>query len=208
MGIVNLFTSLALMSPGAYANNELESVEVYPSGSRELMLQNASIEQTRLAKEIPQTVILRVNKRDPKKIEVAFLKEKVSEGKVQKVKADFQKLVEDSELRGISYNSSNELEATSSTSSWGWRPGWGGGWGGWGGWGRWAGWRPGWGWGGGGWYRPPYWGGVAVGYPVYPSYATSYGYGCPNVYYYGYSYPYCPYAGWSSGGWVNVAFRW
>lgn len=207
MGMLNLFTSLVLMSPGVFANSELDRAEVFPDSSREYMLRQASPEQARLAKALPQTVIVRISQKDPKKMEVAFLRDKISAENVAKVKADFQKLAENSEVRGLAYDSTNELDATSSTSTWGWRPGWGGGGWGWGGgWGRWGGWRPGWGWGGGGWVRPNWGWPAAVVYPTYPSYA--YGYGCPNVYYYGYSYPYCPYAGWTSGGYVNVAFRW
>lgn len=76
------------------------------------------LEQKRLSAHLPQTLIIREDTRDPSKIEVAHVKDHVPAG--QKVEhMTFEKMALNSEVRGISYDTGNELDVTSSTNSWG-----------------------------------------------------------------------------------------
>ncbi len=152
-----------------------------------------SQKQIELAKDLPQTVVIRTYKNDPTKVEVVQLKEKVPAGK-KIANLKFQQLALNGEVQKTEMNSSNELDVTSSTSSWGFAIGYGGNYG-------YAG------------YRSPYLTGYGYNRPYYGSYyGGGYGYYRPNYYnnyssyytapyyastYYGYNYGYQPYYGYS-----------
>lgn len=149
-----------------------------------------SADQIEKAKDLPTTVVVRQSKSDPSKIEVVHLKEHLPKGKILS-NLKFEKAAMNSEAHGIAFDSGNELDKTSSTSSW--RFGWGGyGMGGWGG-GMGYGYGMGYGWG-----RPYYGMGMGWAYPYY-NYA---GYGYGYYPYWGYSDMYWNYAycGWGYGG--------
>lgn len=139
-------------------------------------------------------------------VEVARVNEKIPAGKAVPANLKFQKLAMNSEVKNQDVNSSNELDATSSTSSWGFAGGgiavgprggaiaWRGG--AWGGRGYYGGYRyPGYGYG----YGYPAYGygyGAAYGYGGYGcGYASSYGCYTPPVYATTVGYAYQPYYG-------------
>jgi hypothetical protein len=65
---------------------------------------------------LPQTTVIRVNNQT-KEVEVVHLTAKLNKG--QKVEgAKFEKVAVNTEIAGIKFDASNELDATSSTSSW------------------------------------------------------------------------------------------
>jgi hypothetical protein len=155
-------------------------------------------EQIAKSQDLPGTIVVRTSKTDPNDVQVAFLKEKLKPGQKPK-KLKFQKVALNREIQGIAYDSTNELDTTSSTSSWafgwgGWgggvRVGWGGGWNrGWGG--GWnSGWNSGWSNGCGNWCQPR----IVYASFVYP-YQSYYGWGGG-----GYNYSNCGWGGWG-GGW-------
>lgn len=67
-----------------------------------------------LAKDLPKTTVIRVSKKDPTKIEVVHLKEHLQPG----TKISFEELAMKSETTQMDVTAANELDATSSTSSW------------------------------------------------------------------------------------------
>lgn len=76
-----------------------------------------SEEQIALSKNLPRTTIIRVSKTDPSKIEVVHSDKALKPG--QKLKnPKFQEMALDGEQSGVVVTAGNELDATSSTSSW------------------------------------------------------------------------------------------
>lgn len=91
-----------LIVTGAFAMaNELD---------REAVVSDRQIE---LHDKLPQTVLIRVNEKDPSQVEVAFLKDKLPAGATV-TGAAFEKLAMNKEVRGIPYTTRNELDVTSS----------------------------------------------------------------------------------------------
>lgn len=69
---------------------------------------------------LPKTTVIRVNNQT-KEVEVVHLTSRLAAG--QKVEsAKFEKVAANTEIAGIKFDASNELDATSSTSSWAYRP--------------------------------------------------------------------------------------
>lgn len=138
-----------------------------------------------LAKGLPATTIVRVSKDDPTQVEVAYLRDQVPAG--QKLKnLKFEKMAINAEVAGIPYTLKNELDVTSSTSSWFF---------GWNGYNRYLNYGY-----YGGWYNPSYFG-----------YGTAYYYNrwaYPTYNYYGYNYYYAPYWGYSSRYYNYVYCNW
>lgn len=94
--------------PAAFAH-ELDGAQT--------VVQKPSAEQIAKSAGIPQTTVVRVSKKDPSQVEVVFLKEKLAAG--QKVaNLNFEKMAVDGEKTGIAYTAKDELDATSSTSTW------------------------------------------------------------------------------------------
>lgn len=190
-----------------------------------------SLSQFALAHELDETssqadiIVVKTNVKTGQ-VEVARLNEKIPAGKAVPANLKFQKLAMNSEVKNQDVNSSNELDATSSTSSWGfagrggiavgprggaiaWRGGaaWGGG-------GYYGGGYPGYGYGGGYGYNTGYYPG---GYPYGYGYGNAYGYGgygCGGAYYGCYTppvyattvgYAYQPYYGYYANG-CNYAY--
>ena len=174
-----IFAAALVFGPATLAN-ELD---------REATTPNFSAEQIERAKELPQTVIVRVKIDDPKHVEVVHLAQRLKPG--QKLdNLAFEKMALNAEKVGVAYAPKNELDKTTSTPSW--RFGWGGGWGGMGGWGM-GGMGMGWGmgcgcgWGGGAYMNPAFYPGFAYG---------------------GYGYGYAPYWGYMSGGYMYGYTGW
>lgn len=147
--------TLALGATGAFAG-ELDTEAT------------VSAQQVELAKDLPQTVVVRVSKSNPNDIEVAHLPGKLKAGE-KVAKLPFEKMALNEERKGIPFHSSAELDGTKSTSSWafgfavGGRP-WAAGWAG---------------------YRGGY--GYNYGNNGY-GYSSGYGNGCGNYGYYNYGY--------------------
>jgi hypothetical protein len=148
--------------------------------------------QIELAKDLPQTVVIRTDKKTGE-TEVVHLKEKLAPGK-KVANLKFEKIAMNAEVTGIAFDSKNEKDITSSTSSWGFAIG---GWG-----------RRGYAYGGASPYYRGYYGyngGYYGGYGYYNPYYTSYYNNCgyynncyyPNYNYYGVNYGYTPYYGYS-----------
>lgn len=157
-----------------------------------------SAQQIDRAKELPATTIVRISKNDPSQVEVAFVKDPVRAGdKVQNLK--FEKMAMNAEKTGLAYDANNELDATSSTSSWvfaagGFRRPWYG----------YAGYRP---WVGGGYGYPNayYYNSYYSPYyrPMYTPYYNAAYY--PSYAYAGYTYNYYPYYTYADAGY-NYAY--
>lgn len=82
-----------------------------------------SAEQIALAKDLPATTVVRVSQNDPKQVEIATSKTPLKPGdKIENLK--FVKVALNAEASKLALDSGNELDATSSTSSW--VVGWGG----------------------------------------------------------------------------------
>lgn len=131
---------------------------------------------------LPATTVIRVSKQDPSKVEVVHLKTKLNKGEKLSDKVKFEQVALNTEITGINFDSSNELDATSSTSAWRYGYGgagfiargpnggvvaggarWGGGYGGYG-------------------YGRPYYGYGAGYYGGYNPYNYGYGWNYPNYY--------------------------
>lgn len=184
----NLFIAAILAATPAALAHELDSEQA-----------SVPAQQMEKAKDLPATVVVRVSKTDPTKIEVAHLNKPVRAGK-KISKLSFEKMAMNAEKTGVAYNSSNELDVTSSTSSWVFAVG-----------------RPSWGYTG---YRP-YYGNY---YPSNAYYPQSYYYNSyyspyyrpyytpyynsayyPTYSYYGYNYGYAPYYSYSDASY-NYAY--
>ncbi len=76
------------------------------------------LEQQRLSSHLPQTLVIREDSRDAKKVEVAHVKDRLAPGQTAQ-NMTFEKMALNSEVRGIAYESGDELDKTSSTNSWG-----------------------------------------------------------------------------------------
>lgn len=74
-------------------------------------------EQISKAQELPQTVVVRTSKADPSKVEVIQVKEKLEAGRKLSAE-DFQRLAAATDSPRMAYDSSNELDMTSSKNSW------------------------------------------------------------------------------------------
>lgn len=193
-----LILSMALALGPAVVAHELDSENT------------VSAQQIEKAKDLPQTLIVRTSLTNPKDVQVVHLKERLAPGK-KLTGLQFEQVAMNSEKIGIAYDSSNELDRTTSTASWAFgyvgprggiyaRGGYGGGYGGYYG-GAYGGYRGGY----GGYYGAGY-GGYYPSYGgYYPSYGYGYGNGCgyggcggyspyyANYQYAGYSYGYAPY---------------
>lgn len=80
-------------------------------------VQPVSQHQIEKAKEIPGTIVIRRAKNNPKEVAVVHLKDKVKPG-TKLTSLQFEKMALNAEKTGIAYDSKNELDARSSTSSW------------------------------------------------------------------------------------------
>lgn len=69
------------------------------------------------AKELPATLVVRTSKADPTKVEVVHLDKKVEAG-TELDQLSFEQLALNAEFPGTEFDSTNELDARSSTSSW------------------------------------------------------------------------------------------
>ncbi len=77
-----------------------------------------STEQIDAAKILPRTTVIRVNKNDPTDVAIVHLNEKVAAGtNLENLK--FQEVAINTEIRELNFDSTNEKDLTSSTSSWG-----------------------------------------------------------------------------------------
>jgi len=103
--MMKIVLSVLLMAGFSAASHELD---------RE---QTVSPQQIQKAKELPQTIVVRVSKKDPSQVEVVHLKEKLAAGK-KVANLKFEKMAMNAEVTGLAYDSGNELDARSSTSSW------------------------------------------------------------------------------------------
>jgi hypothetical protein len=171
---------------------------------------NVSAKQLEAAQHLPRTVVVRTPVNDPTKAEVV----EVKEGLKPEQKADglnFKAVALNAEKNEINYTSKNELDVTSSVSSWRFgfypvaRPYYAGGY-----YGGYAGYG---GYGGG--YYPGYNYGYARAY--YPSYsyaavAAPCGYNSCNYYpsyaYAGYNYGYAPYYSYCNNGYNYSYYGW
>lgn len=142
--------------------------------AHELNRQPVSAQQIEKAKDLPGTIVIRVNKNNPKDVAVLHLKQKLAKNQRVDKNAPFEQIAVNGEVHQLVFvpQQGKERDATSSTAAW--RFGWGGGWGH-GGWGH-GGWYGGY----RGYYGGPYYGGY------YPSYYY------PSYYYGSYYYPYQP----------------
>ena len=84
--------------------------------------------QAEVMSQLPQTTIIRVSKADPSKVEVLHLDRTLAQGE-KLTNGAFEQVAINTEIQGVKFNSSNELDATSSTSSWRWGSGYYGGYG-------------------------------------------------------------------------------
>lgn len=186
----------------------------------------ASQDQIEHAKDLPGTLVLQINEKDPSKVQVFHLKEKIAPG-TKLTGRQLERLAVKAEERvADAGDPKNELDHESSTSSWGFwfgspfvraafRPwgGWGGSWGGYGnaGYGGGCGGCGGYGgYGGYGYgYQPQYYGGYSY-YPANYSYVGCQiaspcgGYSNPGYSYGGYNYDYTPYYGYSTPAYWGV----
>ncbi len=80
-------------------------------------VQPVSQQQIEKAKEIPGTIVIRRAKNNPQEVAVVHLKDKVKPG-TKLTSLQFEKMALNAEKTGIAYDSKNELDARSSTSSW------------------------------------------------------------------------------------------
>jgi hypothetical protein len=105
-----LFVAL-IVSGAGFANEELDRAEV-------------SSDQIKKSGHLPGTIVVRISESDPEDVAIAVLKEQLKEGEVAE-NAVFEKVALNSEITGIAFDSGNELDVTTSTSSWrvGVRPG-------------------------------------------------------------------------------------
>ncbi len=85
--------------------------------AHELDGERVSAEQIKLSTHLPQTVIIREDRRDPSKVEVVHLKDKIPAGTMPS-DLKFEQMALNAETRGIAYDSGNELDMTTSTNSW------------------------------------------------------------------------------------------
>jgi len=74
-------------------------------------------DQINLAKDLPQTVVIRTSRTEPGKVEVVHVREKLAAGHQLNAQS-FQQLAAAAESATLAYNSSNELDLTSSKNSW------------------------------------------------------------------------------------------
>jgi len=174
-------------------------------------------QQIEKAKELPQTVVIRRNLKDPKDVAVVHLGEKLAPN-TKLSKAQFEKIALNAEVTGIAFDSTNEKDARSSTSSWAFGVYGRGPYGGVVAAGAWG--RPGYGYGGAAVYaRPGYGYGGGYGYnDGYYGGGYAYGYGggggCYNncyapVYNYGgYQYNYASYYSYQSAGYAYDYCGW
>src|SRR4051812_37722544 len=85
------------------------------AGANELDKDMANNQQ-QIAAVLPQTTVIRVDNQT-KQVEVLHLKTFLAKGaKIENAK--FEKVAVNSEIAGIKFEASNELDATSSTSAW------------------------------------------------------------------------------------------
>ena len=101
-----MFAAAFALGSGAAANdNELDKPEAF------------SQDQIKHAEELPGTIVVRISKKDRKNVEVLFLKDRVAAG--TKITAGaFEKMALNGEKVGVAYSPKNELDLTTSTSSW------------------------------------------------------------------------------------------
>lgn len=76
-----------------------------------------SADQRRLSQNLPQTVVIREDNQDPANISVAHVKEKLPAAAVP-AHVTFETAALNAETRGLPYDSTNELDQTSSTNAW------------------------------------------------------------------------------------------
>jgi len=76
-----------------------------------------SAEQQRLSANLPQTVVIRQDNNDPTNISVAHVKEKLPAAALP-ANVTFETAALNAETRGLPYDSTNELDQTSSTNAW------------------------------------------------------------------------------------------
>lgn len=167
-----------------------------PTESR---VETVTPDQIEHAKELPQSVVVRIDRKDPTHISVAHLKEKLPLDQ-KPTDLGFENMAIDSEKVGIAFEVTpkNEKDVMSSTSSWGFGYSrrvrvayrWGGGAVRWG---RGAGYYA------GGGYRGGY--GTGGGYGVYAAYYPSYQYR-------GYAYNYAPVSYWQDRHYLYANCYW
>lgn len=82
--------------------------------------EKTAAEKAKLAADLPKTVVVRIKKNDPSKVEVMHLNKALSPNKdaIKTAGGKFQELAVNSQMTGKAVGGANELDASSSTSSW------------------------------------------------------------------------------------------
>lgn len=171
-------------APMAMAQHETDRAQVTPA-------------QIEAAKALPGTTVFRVSRSNPNQVEVAHLPQKLTaEAPMNGV--TFQQVAANAEVVGQAFTAANELDKTSSTSSW--RFGYGYGYG--------RGYGYGYGYGRG-YYAGYYGGGCNYGYGCgYTGYGYNQYWAYPAYSYVGYNYYYRPYYSYVDPNYYYVYCGW